>query len=406
MDEKNGTSDISYNLFYYAYKELSQDAIICWLIKWAYNDEPSRDPLRECGLEFVKALFAKHEKKAPENPQKLNLWQQDNRIDVLAQVGEYVLLIEDKTGGKDHSNQLKKYYKQVFEGNTKAGKVDNGNILPIYLKTGNQSLFDRLRIEYSTLHEIDLESGKIHPTPYKVFDRRNFLKVVQPYSSAHPILNDFTNYLKYEDDKTQGFKEWREDEDWEENSLSWQGFYRELENHLVVSSKDNDLVGFDNNPNNKFRSLENNWKSNWSKDKPWGWDWVNNPAGGFAGFWWYSKKFKSDDNEFWLYLQLEINLNNPNARKLCFKMYTEKQDRNLAQDCQKCILKSGGDLVRVPARMGAGYTRTIAQWNEQRNDNRRQHWLVFKSNGGPDIQATIKNLLEAQRVLDRVEGIV
>ena len=29
MDEKNGTSDISYNLFYYAYKELSQDAIIC-----------------------------------------------------------------------------------------------------------------------------------------------------------------------------------------------------------------------------------------------------------------------------------------------------------------------------------------------------------------------------------------
>ena len=59
MSEENGTYDISYNLFNYAYKELSQDAVICWLIKWAFYNGQGHERLRECGKKFLKALFEK-----------------------------------------------------------------------------------------------------------------------------------------------------------------------------------------------------------------------------------------------------------------------------------------------------------------------------------------------------------
>ena len=47
------------NIFDYATKELSQDAVICWLIAWAgadSNGSPEKEELRQCGLAFVKAL--------------------------------------------------------------------------------------------------------------------------------------------------------------------------------------------------------------------------------------------------------------------------------------------------------------------------------------------------------------
>ena len=53
------------NLFDYATKELSQDAVICWLIAWAQTeptDERDR-MLRDLGRSFVDALLAKHDAK-------------------------------------------------------------------------------------------------------------------------------------------------------------------------------------------------------------------------------------------------------------------------------------------------------------------------------------------------------
>lgn len=50
------------NLFNYATKELSQDAVICWLIAWA-GIQSARNPadreLRQCGRELLNALFFK-----------------------------------------------------------------------------------------------------------------------------------------------------------------------------------------------------------------------------------------------------------------------------------------------------------------------------------------------------------
>ena len=165
--------------------------MICWLIKWAYYDEPiiissiygpRYDRLRKCGKDFVEALFAKHGNKVPHNP-KVEIWQQDNNIDVLARIGEYVLLIEDKKDTDDHSDQLERYYQLVLDGETGAGEVAGEEfIIPIYLKTEDLSLYDVLRIENST--------------KYKVFDRTDFLDVIEPYDTAHTVLSDFSKLFE------------------------------------------------------------------------------------------------------------------------------------------------------------------------------------------------------------------
>ena len=51
------------NLFDYATSELSQDAFICWLLKWSNPEyiEVSKE-LHLCGIEILKAFFNKHNK--------------------------------------------------------------------------------------------------------------------------------------------------------------------------------------------------------------------------------------------------------------------------------------------------------------------------------------------------------
>ena len=114
------------NLFHYATKELSQDAMICWLIAWAAQGKgtgPEQEELRRCGLRFVSALL--NHNRDDKDPIKLEedveteIHPQDRRIDVLARINrKHVLLIEDKTVTKDHSEQLSRYYDDVVKGGT------------------------------------------------------------------------------------------------------------------------------------------------------------------------------------------------------------------------------------------------------------------------------------------------
>ncbi len=90
------------NLFCYATKELSQDAMICWLIAWAGCKEGASsedEKLRRCGRRFVNALL--NHKRNAEDPIKLDggmmtcIRQQERGIDVLARInGKHVLLMD------------------------------------------------------------------------------------------------------------------------------------------------------------------------------------------------------------------------------------------------------------------------------------------------------------------------
>ena len=205
------------NLFDYATKELSQDAVICWLIAWAGN-EADQD-LHRLGRKFVETLL--NHKQTDERarlsaPTEVKINQQDKYIDVLARVDDHVLLIEDKTGTNPHGDQLGRYLDMVVSGKTSLGQVDGLNICPIYFKTGNQSI--------AADNEVELRG-------YKVFNRSDFLSVLEDYAGDNSALVDYRAYLQSWEDRTQSFRKWKQEDeyaDWH----AWHGLYRELEERL------------------------------------------------------------------------------------------------------------------------------------------------------------------------------
>ena len=335
------------NLFDYATKELSQDAMICWLLKWAAKEYREVDPeLSKVGRGLVNALLKKHETSSLTEISKVQVCQQHHRIDVLATINDTdVLLIEDKTDSADHSGQLERYYEAVRQ------EHPDKNIYPIYFKTGNYQLSEKSRVE-GTKHQ------------YKVFDRSDFLKVLKEYkgdNATNGILTDFRDYLQRLEDATNSYCEWTKGtaKGWE----AWQGFFKRLEEELRQTA-------------------------GWM-----GWGYVPNPTGGFLGFWWG-----------WdapAYLQLQVNTGDMEHQHLCFKVGARDADRTeqgkLKDEWHGRIMDAGGvGRVRKPPRMKRGKTMTVAMWGR---DAASANWLAFNANGKFDFDQTVSNLKEAEDVL-------
>ena len=333
------------NLFHYATKELSQDAMICWLIKWAGQGKgggPEQEELRRCGRRFVSALL-NHNSADPielEDEVKTEIHQQDRRIDVLAQIdNKHVLLIEDKTGGKDHSKQLERYYELVKKGRTKIGEVEKEHLHPVYLKTGNQTLADDHRIETET--------------KYKVFNRTDFLNVLNGYEGRNSILLDFRQRLQEIEDQTNSYTQWTRDDE-RESWRAWEGFYRRLEGELDDGSC-----------------------------KIW-WGYI--PIGDFLGFYWWSP----EDS---IYLQIEADPGK--EAKLCFKVDAEGEPSDRKQHLKwhwhERVLTAGRGQVVKPKRMMIGNWFTVAWWKED--------WMAFGKDDKLDMSGTVENLKQAEAVL-------
>lgn len=101
----NKKSNQDNNIFKWATKELSQDAIVAWLLA-----------NHETGTVFVKSLL---KKKCPENFTIEDIETQKNSIDVLVTIkvdGEQqAIIIEDKTNTFLHDNQMLRYIKTVTD---------------------------------------------------------------------------------------------------------------------------------------------------------------------------------------------------------------------------------------------------------------------------------------------------
>ena len=291
------------NLFEYANKELSQDALISWLIAWAGQMKsltPEDEELRRCGCRFVRALL--NHKRGGNDPVELEdkvrieIHPQERSIDVLARIdGEHVLLIEDKTGTKDHGKQLQRYYDDVLGGGTKFGKVQERYLHPVYLKTGNQALADDRQVE--AIQENTRCSIAL-----------NFLNVLKGYEGRNSILLDFRQHLRKWEDKTNSYAEWTRDAG-RECKHAWEGLYRCLEDELDTSTRPGS-----------------------------GWGDVHNRARDFLGFWWRPSD-KSD-----LYLQIE-RPNEPSGKeaRLCFKVDppTEKTQRTARATAEMAVVRTG-----------------------------------------------------------------
>ena len=334
------------NLFTYATKERSQDAVICWLIEWSAND--SYPDLNALGRRFVESLLSRDGQEGKEvlggAIESTEIEQQYKGIDVLARInGKHVLLIEDKTKSNPHGDQLKKYREAVLSGKTKFGEVSAQDLFPIYLKTGNQPLaMDRV----------------IEDARYKVFNRANFLDVLRNYRGKSEIVSDFRCYLESLDRDTKSFQHWRRT-DPERKWAACEGLYLELERRLFPEER---------------RSFREYW-----------WGYVSNRAGGFMCF------SLASPNP---YLQLEWE-------KLCFKVNTSewpREDRHrLKWEWSERITCQDDErrLVRPP-RMKLGKTMTVAVHQDG--------WLRYNKEDMLDLDATVESLRKAEQVRAAAES--
>ena len=93
------------NLFMWATKELSQDALIAWLLNWKEGD---------VGKCFLNSMIGNEEKDYTIK----QIYTQKDRIDVLVECERkdnnwFYVIIEDKTNTFLHSNQMVKYISTV-----------------------------------------------------------------------------------------------------------------------------------------------------------------------------------------------------------------------------------------------------------------------------------------------------
>ncbi len=215
------------NIFALATSELTQDAMLSWLLAWADPSNAEVDAvLHATGRRFVDALFATHGREAPKA--KICIRRQEMHTDVLAEVGDTVIAIEDKVGSGQHSNQLVRYRDALEE------KYPNRPKVLVYLKT----------IEQASYSEVE-DAG------WKVLQRGDLLEVLRPADTENAILRDFVDHLEGIETATLAF-ETAPLEAWKRPA--YRGFFVRL--------------------NEELRGH---------------WRFVANPAGGFMGYWWNSR---------------------------------------------------------------------------------------------------------------------
>jgi len=330
------------NLFKYATSELSQDAMICWILEWANTENKEIDEkMYEIGVNFINSFFNKFNTiDKPKKYTTIEIRKQYKNIDVLCIINEeFAILIEDKTSTKNHSGQLEKYYKEIEKD------FHSSKILPIYFKTGDQS-------DYRSIIKKD----------YMIYSRVDFLNVLNSVKYRNDILADYHKYLQGIEDSVKSYKKLLLN-DWSWNS--WKGFYINLKEDLKEGN----------------------------------WDYVSNPSGGFLGFWWH---FVGDEN-VQRYLQIESKYNAKIAiyeTKLCIKIkVSKKQDRKKFRKYWYGKIKERSKELNLkfkkPSRFGNGKYMSILILE---NDYRK----VCKDNI-IDMKNTVKFLEEVKSLLDNLE---
>lgn len=289
------------NLFYFATSELSQDAMLAWLMSWADDDLRSVDEeLCILGKRLVSLLS-----QMPEDEiHSVLVRRQEKHIDISAEINDDTFLVlEDKTQTGIHSNQLSRYKKWAEE----RYKGKRLNLKYVYVKTGNEQRSRKRTIE---------NQG------YYVVYRQQLLDSLSSYTGNNHIVIEFRNHLQTLEDDTNKYRnipvsEW--------NWSCWQGFYMALENYKLDS----------------------------------GWDYVANPSGGFLGFWWH---FNTREDAI-LHLQFEMERLCVKIERKDNESVSKIRDTYYAKLIKEA--KKRGLPVTKPARFGKGKHVTIGVVDEK-----------------------------------------
>ena len=247
------------NIFEYATKELSQDAVICWLLAWAQPSKKCLDEgMHEAGQIFLQSLldlFKEEFEKKEKDPvpalaslKSIDIKQQDEHTDVTAALGfesdeKYCLLIEDKTGTSENPDAMKKYIQAI----AKKYEIKENRVLPVYFKTYLQGDLRKVReigYKYYGLKDFlcDLRKGA------KKIGNRNLI-----YSQCLEHFNSIEEKYK-RDPKSNPYYWWDE----------WIGLFDEIQKKLQGKPKEDLkrtwLWGITYNPSGMYPILwgENN----------------------------------------------------------------------------------------------------------------------------------------------------
>lgn len=296
------------NLFKFATSELSQDAFICWLLSWADQDYQTGNDkhraLNRLATSVLALFFKKAGNSLPSRIDKIVVKRQANNIDVLCIINDtYCVLIEDKVGSLQHSDQLIRYKQFMLNGHAQTFTEDK--IIPIYLQTHDQSNYKAV-----------LKDG-FYPVT-----RRDLLDLFNSEQNAalqeSDIYSDYLNHLQSIEEAVQSFKS-KPVNEWKKRT--WIGFFQYLQSYLGEGN----------------------------------WGYVANPSGGFMGFWGLGHRV---ENNIDIYLQIE-------QKKICFKMSVpNKESRSKVRNEFYKLFKTEAsefDLkVTKPKRFGSGRHMTFA----------------------------------------------
>lgn len=194
------------NIFNYATKELSQDAMICWFLECLNS---TNKKYQEFGLNFVKFIFDdKNDKiKSAKLFNDASPKTQYNKIDVYAEIiinekTVHSVIFEDKTNTYLHDDQMYKYINNIYdETNTEKYKkhleennCELGNILYVYFKTGFASNWEKEDIKQKQ------ESIKNKPKIENVKFKEIYLDKINTFlngkESIDNLLDDYIFYLR------------------------------------------------------------------------------------------------------------------------------------------------------------------------------------------------------------------
>ncbi len=221
------------NLFALATKELSQDAFITWLLQWADSECRKLNPaLNAVASEFVKRLISL-QSTPPEHLSRVKAGRQRESIDVWAEVNDsHLIVIEDKTGSGQHSDQLARYRKTGEEW----CRQHKCELICVYIKTHSDS---------------SLNLKKVAVQGFEVFNRRELLGLLDAHEIESDIYNDFRDRLRELEGNESSFLEKRIGE-WKADQ--WKGLYQQIERSRGLVN-----WGYVPNPSGGFWNAVLNW---------------------------------------------------------------------------------------------------------------------------------------------------
>lgn len=322
--EAGEMSTLKNNLFYYATKELSQDAFICWLCSHALTEADSDDlELIKCAKNLVCAFFEKHfgSDICPEEVSLRCVERQVEHVDVLLtaeyQGKAYKIIIEDKINTSEHDNQLVKY-KENLENK-------GCNVIGIYFKTGFQS-----------------DMSNVEAAGYKLFNRSDILEILEACNSENAILKDYKLFWKNFEEVAQSYKSMALDKwpDWQ----TVNGFYDEIQSDIV------------------------NREEFWA-----GYGWVSNRSGGFWGLWYGLNEDKICLEKFSanLYLQMETKWDYSlecYKANIVLKFESDSKDDGEKSLREYIILEQENFGFVKPNKIRKGAHMTIGKYNVELNN--------------------------------------